>query len=279
MKSDPLFHPLLTQYEDLQQRELNLGIQPGTPILLDSKLNHDIRLIKFFNSAVWRSLHEGTRETYRTVYRPFFEFMHRRGRDIWTADEEDIALWKIARTDATVNPTGFVQGATWNKEISALDVLFKWASNPRRGYMISNPLDDLPNQGRAKNTRKRRASPQEQNERGTKFMAKNARAYRGIWLSPATYAGESSHSILLRYPLRKMGGKWVSSELVRLFFSRRCSWRGAAPLDLTDRPLRQLLPNRLELSPLHRRPRNRLLWIPSRPLMVRLTTSSTRPGS
>jgi len=148
MKSDPQFHPVLDRYRDLAERERRLGVLPGTPILVDPMRVIDDRLIRFFNSLTWRSQSRGTRDTYKTVYRTFFEWMASQHRDVFSATDEDVGLWKILRTDREVNPTGAVEGATWNKEIAGLNLLFRWASHPARGYMPVNPLAGLPNRGR-----------------------------------------------------------------------------------------------------------------------------------
>ena len=189
LRTDPDTDPILDEFRDIEVLEARMGISATTPILNDPSNQIYADVQRFFVSITWRSLEPLSQRTYAPIYRNFFAFLSRdRGKDPFHADDEDVGLYQTLRTDFSVNPRGAVSGATWDKDRSALDLFFTWASNPRRGLMRSNPLHDLPRGGRSRAT-SRRATPEEQRTSGRRFRPTNARAYRGKWISPATYRG------------------------------------------------------------------------------------------
>jgi site-specific recombinase XerD len=197
MRSDPYFHPVLFKYQDLEQIEKDLGIRDRTPILVDPAIHDDPDswrldpyLRAFFASPTWTTQPLGTRKTYGPIYRPLIQWLDtRRHKTIWEIDEDDLAVWKSIRTDFSVNPEGAVAGATWNKELSALELLFDWAAHPTRGYLPANPLGQLPGRGKARDGNSRVPLRKRESERlGIRWKAKNARSYRARWVSPATYS-------------------------------------------------------------------------------------------
>ena len=174
---------------DLAARESTLGIGPQTPVLMDPDLGVDSRLVGFFTSPTFQAKSESTRRTYGFEYRTWLDFLW--PKDWAEATEEDVASFKLWRTSHAMppgpveswDPSFFapgrrVSGATWNKSVAALEVLYSWAANPRRGYVSSSPLRDV--SFRVPGGRGGRAT-------GSTVRAKDARAHRYRWISPATF--------------------------------------------------------------------------------------------
>jgi hypothetical protein len=61
-----MFHPLLDEFADIDEREKRAGVLPGTPILISPKGEIDQGLVRFFNSPHYGSLGASTRSDYRT---------------------------------------------------------------------------------------------------------------------------------------------------------------------------------------------------------------------
>jgi site-specific recombinase XerD len=192
LRSDPLFHPLLTEFEDIAQMEIDAGIDPGLPIVLHPTPSTDDDRMEpitfaFFRSLTWTQMTKGTQRAYLNPLRQFMRHMGDRGLFWWQADANDLAHWKNRRTDDPTSPH-YVSGATWNKEVAALNILFDWAANPARGYMPTNPLHEFPRGGLKNNPNgRRKATPEEARRDGVEWKMKNARAYRAKFIAPEFY--------------------------------------------------------------------------------------------
>lgn len=179
----------LSGYADIAEREFAAGILPRTPILTDPGGQLDARLVRFFRSAHWISLGTGSQATYAPVFRPFINFLSLdRGVDFTEVTPEDIAYWKRLRTDHSINPHGAVSGATWQKEVGALSLLYDWASADHVGLMKHSPFRDLPpSVRRGRRSSRRRLSLVEQRETGMRFQSKDIRSARSLWATPRTF--------------------------------------------------------------------------------------------
>jgi hypothetical protein len=72
------FLPLLDEWAGIDARERALGIEPGTPVLMDPAGRVDPRLARFVSRSRFSRLAEGTRRSYVKDYRLFFSFLHAR---------------------------------------------------------------------------------------------------------------------------------------------------------------------------------------------------------
>jgi integrase len=164
------FHPGLEEWaRNLRARERMAHILPRTPIFVDGDGNFDFRLMEFCNSLTFTSYAAASREAYAYEIKWWCEFL---GQNLvtWdTATEDDFGAFKRWRTEPQLNAR-YVQGATWNKAVSALELLYAWASNPRRLYVDSSPIP------RSTATREVGAA-----------RSGHARSQRSRWVSLRTY--------------------------------------------------------------------------------------------
>ena len=120
------FNDVLDRWVDVDAREQALGVESGTPILVDPAGRIDPRLARFFRRSRFAFLAEGTRQSYVKDYRLFFSFLWRRGKYWDEADYDDIDDYEAWRRRSMDNPRR-VGGAKWARELAAFKLLFDWA--------------------------------------------------------------------------------------------------------------------------------------------------------
>lgn len=120
------FNDVLDRWVDVDAREQALGIESGTPILVDPAGRIDPRLARFFRRSRFAFLAEGTRQSYVKDYRLFFSFLWRRGKYWDQADYGEIDDYEAWRRRSMDNPRR-VGGAKWARELAAFKLLFDWA--------------------------------------------------------------------------------------------------------------------------------------------------------
>ena len=92
-------------------------------------------------------------------------------------DANDLSEWKEWRTDPIRNEKS-ISGATWNKEVAALSLFFRWAV--KRKHTVENPLEEFGPELKFKGRDTTRA------EAGG-WKSKNARVHRVDWIEPETF--------------------------------------------------------------------------------------------
>jgi site-specific recombinase XerD len=131
------FMALLDEWVGIDGRERALGIDGGTPILVDPVCRVDPRLALFFRRSRFGFLAEGTRLSYVKDYRLFFSFLWQRGKYWDEADSGDIDDYEAWRRRAVDNP-GRIGGAKWARELAAFKSLYDWAL--ARGFINRSPV-------------------------------------------------------------------------------------------------------------------------------------------
>ncbi|MFI6031580.1 hypothetical protein [Amycolatopsis magusensis] len=120
------FHSLLDRWTDIDQREAALGLDRGTPILIDPQARVDPRLGRFLSKSRFAFRAAGTQLAYAKDYRLFFTFLWIR-RKYWDeaepADIDDYEVWRRRSQD---NPRR-IGGAKWSRELAAFKLLYDWA--------------------------------------------------------------------------------------------------------------------------------------------------------
>lgn len=124
-------------WDDLRERETALKFRDHQPILVSPEGRVDPRLSKIFRRSAFSAKAKGTQETYAPVYRMFFTFLWQRGLDWDQATSEDLEDWEDWRRRAAANPKR-IEGATWAKELAALNLLYKVARV--HGFVRENPV-------------------------------------------------------------------------------------------------------------------------------------------
>jgi hypothetical protein len=121
---------LLDAWADIDTRERAVGIEPGAPVLVDPSGRVDPVLARFLRRSRFSRLAEGTRVSYVKDYRLFFSFLWSRGRTWLEADTDDVDDWEAWRRGSGDNPRR-VSGAKWERELSALLLLYNWVAANR----------------------------------------------------------------------------------------------------------------------------------------------------
>jgi hypothetical protein len=108
---------LLDEWADVDDRERALGIETGTPILIDPEHRVDPRLARFLGRSRFSFLAEGSRRSYVKDYRLFFSFLWGRGKGWDEADSDDIDDYEAWRRRSKDNPKR-IGGAKWARELA-----------------------------------------------------------------------------------------------------------------------------------------------------------------
>ncbi|BBZ14576.1 tyrosine-type recombinase/integrase [Mycobacterium branderi] len=145
------------------------AIVPGTPFLLSPRLEYDIELNAYFQSGAMIGRALKTQEGYARDLAAFLTFAERRrsGRSWKDLDEADHIAYHFWRRRDPSGPN--VLGATWNREVAAVNEFFRWAL--KQGLVHASPIPQA----------SRRPVP-----------VSAGRGYRGVLdeLRPATYASD-----------------------------------------------------------------------------------------
>jgi len=128
---------LLDEWADIDARERALGIDEGTPILIDPACRVDPRLARFFRRSRFSFLAEGSRQSYVKDYRLFFTFLRRRGKYWDEADPDDLDDYEAWRRRSADNPRR-IGGVKWARELAAFKLLYDWAIT--RGHVERSPV-------------------------------------------------------------------------------------------------------------------------------------------
>lgn len=165
--------PVLAKWDDLRERENNVGVRPGQWFLSQVGVPSDPEVVAFFNSPGFQRRAVGTQLAYARDLKVFFEFLASRDR-IWRdathVDVEDYEFWR--RRDPT-NPRR-VSGSKFNRELAALNLFFTFQI--RRGSITGSPV-------RLQQTTQRDGSLAVVPE----LRSKRVQSSRVNWLTPAAY--------------------------------------------------------------------------------------------
>jgi site-specific recombinase XerD len=166
-------HPILDEWADLADREERMRVRPGDPFMLDPNLEADARLTRFFSRSGFLQLAKSTKVSYTNDYRVFFNFLWLRGKCWDEADPDDLLDFEDWRRRSPRNPAR-VSGAKWNRELAALQRLYRWASAQQ--LLTVNPMV-------VKTIRTRHGDTAETAD----AWAKDVRSSNVRWLTPRAY--------------------------------------------------------------------------------------------
>lgn len=110
----------------------------GTPFLLSPLFEYDVDLNGFFRGLRMAAAPGNTRNGYAADLARFLTFLWvgRGGRSWRDAAEEDHLAYLVWRRRDEAGPR--VQGATWDREVAAVDQFYRWAVG--RGLVVSSPV-------------------------------------------------------------------------------------------------------------------------------------------
>jgi site-specific recombinase XerD len=130
-------HELLRCWEDLEQREAAVRIEPGDPFMLDPAHRADPRLTNYLTRSSFSHLAAETKRNYTSDCRLFFNFLWSRGRNWDEATEDDWLDWEDWRRWSNRNPSR-ISDSKWDREQAALNRLYVWAE--RKKWVAQNPI-------------------------------------------------------------------------------------------------------------------------------------------
>ncbi len=131
------FLALLDDWADIDDRERRLGIEGGTPVLVDPACRVDARLAHFFRRSRFGFLAEETKQAYAKDYRLFFSFLHQRAKYWDEAGPDDLDDYESWRRRSPDNPRR-VGGSKWARELAAFKLLYGWAA--AAGHLGRSPV-------------------------------------------------------------------------------------------------------------------------------------------
>lgn len=162
------FHALASEWQDIEGRELALGIPSGMPVLISDGCIDD-RFNAYFREAFPRD-RMTTARTYAEELRRWVGFLDSRDVRWDEAGRADVRSFQTWRVYSKANPSR-VTPATWNKGWAALRHFYNWAC--REGWVERDPVGG----------HDRLRDPSEVGG----YPEKNARGSRDRWLTPAEY--------------------------------------------------------------------------------------------
>jgi site-specific recombinase XerD len=123
--------------DELVARERAARIDKGDPFMVDPECRVDARLSRYFSRSGFARLAKSSKVSYTNDYRVFINFLWLRGMYWDAATSDDLLDFEDWRRRSPHNPA-CVSGAKWNRELAALQGLYRWAN--RQGYVAANPV-------------------------------------------------------------------------------------------------------------------------------------------
>jgi hypothetical protein len=128
---------VVDDWEGFARREESAGVRPGDPVFLSPEYRVDPLLTRYAQSRSFRRHTRETRRNYATDLRLFLTFLTGRSVSWSDAAAKDVEDYEDWRRFAERNPRR-IGGAKWDRELSALMGLFRWATD--EGHMQVNPI-------------------------------------------------------------------------------------------------------------------------------------------
>ena len=168
-------NPRIDGWDDLEERERDLGIRTGQWFLLEDGAPGDPDVLAFFGptSPLARRA-EGTRRSYAQDLKTHFEFLAANGKTWRDATADDFADYEFWRRRDADNPR-LVSGSKFNREIAACRLFYEWQRDERHSINAS-PV--RLSQGRARD-----GTP----TLSASLRSHDVRANRVNWLTPRAY--------------------------------------------------------------------------------------------
>jgi len=130
-------HLTLEGWDRLEEREAAIGFDRGDPFLTDPDFRVDARLSRFYARSSFARLAPESKRNYTTDHCLFFNFLWQRGKAWFEATRDDLLDYEDWRRRSPQNPVQ-VSGGRWNRELAALQLLYRWAVN--EGHLGRNPI-------------------------------------------------------------------------------------------------------------------------------------------
>ena len=164
----------LRAWDDLEDREQALGIEPGRPFLLRPDLAPDVDVLLYFASPRFRLLAPQSQLGYANNIRVFLSYLESQGVDWREAAEDHLLNYEYRRRRRPLKDQVAISGAAFGRELAALHHFFGWEQD--RGVIQESPV-------------KLRSYRRHDGTTGTtpRLRPKNARSSNVKWLLPDAY--------------------------------------------------------------------------------------------
>ena len=134
----PFTSPLVDGWDDLEERELDRGAEPGRPFLLRPDLTPDIDMLLYFASPRFRLLALQSQLGYATNIRVFLGYLESQGVEWREATEDHLLNYEYRRRRKPIQGQEAISGAAFARELAALNHFFGWQRD--RGVIQESPV-------------------------------------------------------------------------------------------------------------------------------------------
>lgn len=135
---NPVAHPVLDEWDDLDERELALGIEPGRPFLLCPDLTPDVDVLRYFASPRFRLLALQSQIGYATNIRVFLSYLASQRVEWREATEDHLLNYRYRRRQEPIDGQVAISGSTFARELAALNHFYSWQQG--RGVIEQSPV-------------------------------------------------------------------------------------------------------------------------------------------
>jgi site-specific recombinase XerD len=120
---------------------------PGSPFLLSPSFEYDVDLNSYFRNPSFVTMSPISQQGYARNIAAFLSFLTsaRSGISWRDANEDDHVAYLVWRRRDASGPR--VSGATWNREVAAVNNFYRWAV--RKGFVAANPIPHHARSGRS----------------------------------------------------------------------------------------------------------------------------------
>ena len=134
----PFSSPVLDEWDDLEERELVLGGEPGRPFLLRPDLTPDVDVLLYFASPRFRLLALQSQLGYANNLRVFLSYLESQGVEWREATEDHLLNYDFRRRRKPIEGQAGISGAAFARELAALRHFFEWEED--RGVIQASPV-------------------------------------------------------------------------------------------------------------------------------------------
>lgn len=127
----------IEHWTDLLDREADLGIHAGQPILLPPSGRPDKRVIQYLNSASFRRLSQQTQLSYAKDLKIYFSYLVSQNKDWRDATDRDLENFEFWRRRDPSNEKR-ISGTKFSRELAAIVGFYKWQVS--KGFLESSPV-------------------------------------------------------------------------------------------------------------------------------------------
>ena len=128
----------LDGWDDLEERELARGAEPGRPFLLRPDFKPDVDVLLYFASPRFRLLAPQSQLGYATNIRVFLSYLESQGVDWREATEDHVLNYEYRRRRKPIEGQAAISGAAFARELAALNHYFGWQKD--RGVIQESPI-------------------------------------------------------------------------------------------------------------------------------------------